>query len=52
MAMSPGWISRMTVELAAQQNEDAGPYGEQRQNNAQAAHRDKRGQACEDQPYG
>jgi hypothetical protein len=45
--MSPGWISRVTLDLAAQQNEDAGPYGKECQNNTQAAHRHERRQARE-----
>lgn len=39
-------------ELAAQQNEDAGCYGKQCQNCAQAAHRNERGQARKDEPDG
>jgi len=50
--VSPGWIFRVTVDLAAYQNEDAGCYGKQCQDNAQAAHRDERGQARENEPYG
>jgi len=39
-------------ELAANQNEDACSYGKERQDNCQAAHRDERRQARQDQPYG
>jgi hypothetical protein len=50
--MPPGGVSRVTVALATYQNEDAGPYGKERQDNAQAAHRHERGQACENEPNG
>ena len=49
--MSPGCVSRVTVDLATQQNEDSGCYGKQCQDNAQTAHRDKCGQARENEPY-
>jgi hypothetical protein len=49
--MSPGWISRVTVDLAAQQNEDAGCYGKDGQNRGQAAHRNERAQSGENEPY-
>jgi len=52
IGMSPGGIFRVTVDLAAHQNEDAGCYGKQCQDNSQAAQRDERGQACENEPYG
>jgi hypothetical protein len=39
------------VDLAVQQNEDAGCYGKDGEDNAQAAHRDERGQARENEPY-
>lgn len=44
--------SRVTIDLAAQQNKDAGCYGKKRQDNSQPAHRNKRRQACENKPYG
>jgi hypothetical protein len=32
----PGWVSRVTLDLAAQQNEDSGCYGKQSQDNTQS----------------
>jgi hypothetical protein len=50
--MSPGRISRVTVDLAVQQNEDAGCHGRDRQDNGQAADRDEGGQARVNEPDG
>jgi len=49
---SPGQISRMEVDLAAQQDENAGCYGKERHDNSQTAHRDESGQTCENKPDG
>jgi len=50
--VSPGQKFRVTVDLAPEQNEDAGCDGKQRQDNAQAAHRDESGKARENEPDG
>ena len=50
--MPPGWFSRVAIDLAADQNKDACPNGEKRQNNTQATHRDEGRQAREKEPDG
>lgn len=50
--MPPGWFSRVAIDLAADQNKDAGPDGKKRQNNAKATQRDKSRQAREKEPDG
>jgi hypothetical protein len=43
------WV---TFTLTAYQNENAGSYGKDGQDNSQSAHGDKSGQSCEDKPDG
>jgi hypothetical protein len=49
---SPGQVPRVTVDLTTYQNENAGGYGKDGQDNGQSTHGNEGRQSCENEPDG